>query len=218
MGIETLNHITGIFTAHSVALYSLIALGMIIEGDFVLILAGVAAHLGFVSFGGALTASLVGVAIKSVIGYAIGVRLKRHNIGRGLLHRIECNVVQFLPRIKDKPFWSLLTSKFLYGFVLITYFSLIFIGYIGTPFGVYFAADMVASLIWVLIMLILGYSFSVTALNMTQDIKEFGGLIFLLIVVVFGIQYVYSKIMKKKLATRIAKECINDQSEHTSTS
>jgi membrane-associated protein len=142
--------------------YAIIPFGVVTEGDLTLLFSGIFAHLGTLNFFIILPLALLGAVAKSLIGYYIGLTLNRKYPEHRFLKFIERRVLEYLPHIKEKPFWSLLVSKFLYGFFAINYFVLIFMGYIKANFKKYFLYELISSFIWIIAVVLLGYIFSFT--------------------------------------------------------
>ena len=73
----TLGYIKHFASIHAELAYALIILGVILEGEIVVILAGIFAHLGSINFGFALIATIIGGRVKSILGYGIGYILQK---------------------------------------------------------------------------------------------------------------------------------------------
>ncbi len=99
---------------HLVQRYGLVAvlLGSAIEGDFTLILAGVAAHLGYFPFALAVGAGAIGSFVGDLAWYTLGrVRGPRFRAGglyRRVGHRIEALARRMGPA-------ELIAARFVYG-------------------------------------------------------------------------------------------------------
>ena len=94
---------------------------------------------------------------------------------------IEKKVLGLLPNFKQRPFWSVFLSKFIYG---INHFTLIFSGYVGIRKRTFVEAELLSSIIWVLGFVSLGYFFSSVAFTLGHNIRR-ATIIILLLVLAF---------------------------------
>lgn len=148
----------------------LLIIGVVIEGEFILIIAGILAHLGGLSLFEVLFFGYVGSVLKTITWYMLGGWLKKRYPDSSLLLYIEKKVLAILPRFKQRPFWSIFVSKFIYG---INHFTLIFAGYMNINRKIYFKAEYISSVFWVLGLLMLGFFFSHAAFGISHDIRKF---------------------------------------------
>lgn len=99
---------------HLVLRYGLAAVfvGACVEGDFTLILAGVAAHLGYFPFPLAVAAGAAGSVLGDLAWYALGrVRGPRFRTGR-LYRRLGPRIESLARRLGA---WQLIAARFVYG-------------------------------------------------------------------------------------------------------
>ena len=123
----TISHLRHFVELHADFAYILIFLGVIIEGEIVVIIAGIFANLGSLNVFVAFIATMLGGGAKSVIGYSLGFYLQKHHSGKPIVNQAEHRVNYFLPRFAERPFWSIFLSRFL--ILGLHWFSLIFSGY-----------------------------------------------------------------------------------------
>ncbi len=154
---------------HHVAIFFLILLSVIIEGEVALIVLGILAHTKIIPVEIALTLAVSGAIIKSVLGYLIGKGIKRFVPQNKLFDFIEKRVLIVFPHFTAKPFWSLFFSKFIYG---LNHFTIIFAGYTGSKLRTYVTAEIISSTAWITIMFSIGYFFSKTAFAFSHDLKK----------------------------------------------
>ena len=76
----SINLIRYFIESHAVIIYFIIILGVIIEGEFVVILAGIFSHLGSINPFISLFCVIVGGVTKSFLGYLIGFHLQENHI------------------------------------------------------------------------------------------------------------------------------------------
>lgn len=171
-------------STHEILAYFLLFLGVFIEGEFVLILAGIIVHLGGLNLSWVLGISLLGAYSKSIIWYFLGYFLGNKYPNSRFFKYLEKRVLNFFPHLKEKPFWSIFASKFIYGIPGINHFLLAFVGYMRIKFSYYLKAEFSSSTIWVFLMTLLGYFFSYTALGISREFKNF-----ILIILAFTIGF-----------------------------
>lgn len=172
--------------AHALYAYLLIVLGVILEGEVVVIFAGIFAYLGSLSFFVSLFSVLCGGCIRSCLGYLIGYYIHKHHSHKSLFSKIERRISYFLPNFDKKPFWSIFISRF---FLLgIGWFTLMFSGYKKVPMKTYARAELSSLLVWSVGMMSLGYFFSFTALSISRDIRHVLGIILICFISFFILQ------------------------------
>lgn len=174
---------------HAVIAYLLIVVGMVLEGEMVVILAGVFAHLGGLNVPLVFASAYVGGMLKSTFGYVCGWYIQKKHSKRKLMQRIECRITSFFPSFREKPFWAVFSSRFLiFG---LNWLTLVFSGYMRINIRTFYRAESMSLVPWIALMMSLGYFFSYTALSISRDIKNF-----ILIVIALSIGfYIIQKIV-----------------------
>ncbi len=167
--MDLINALTVLVADHTLVAYLVIFFGIVIEGEFVLIATGILAHVGILPVWLTLFIGFVGAIGKTALGYYIGTVLGKYFPRNLILKYSERKVLSLLPRFREKPFWSIFISKFIYG---INNLTIIFAGYARATFNTYIRAEMLSTLIWTPFIFILGYFFSYTAFSVTRDIKK----------------------------------------------
>lgn len=190
----TINHITDFALLHANFAYLLVFLGVILEGEIVVILAGIFAHLGALNIFMALGATILGGSVKSIIGYSFGSYLQNNHSHLYILGRVERRIHRFLPHFNERPFWSIFLSRFLiFG---IYWFALIFAGYRKTKMNIFIKAEVSSLITWAIVMLSLGYFFSYTAISISRDIRNFVGVILVFFIGFFILEKVIAFFVK----------------------
>lgn len=200
----TLGHIGHFVELHANIAYVLIVIGIIIEGEIVVILAGIFANLGSLNIFVAFIATLIGGGAKSLIGYSIGYYLQKNHSGKPIIKYAEHRVNYFLPRFCERPFWSILVSRFL--ILGLHWFTLLYSGYKKIKIRTFVEAEISSLVMWSISMLGLGYIFSFTALSISRDIRKFISIIFLFFIAYFILEKVIAFLVeiasnKKKVPT-----------------
>ena len=117
------NILNNIVENHQIFAYVVIFLGLIFEGEIILISAGILAHLGALDFGITLFFVLFGGLVKTLLFYRLGEFIHKKWNHTKLMKYIEERVFNFMPHFDRKPFWSIFISKFIMG---VNYLVIIF--------------------------------------------------------------------------------------------
>jgi len=156
---------------HANSFYVLISIGVLLEGEIMVILAGIFSHLESINIVTAFLATLLGCAMKSIIGYNIGYYLNKKHSSNRFLSKAEERIHHFLPNFSKKPFLSIFLSRFL--ILGIYWFSLIYAGYKKINIKTFIRAEISSFIVWSITMLSLGFFFSYAALSISRDIRNF---------------------------------------------
>lgn len=159
--------------------YVILFLAMIVEGEVLLIVAGMLARLKAFDFGDVLWVSFTGVMVGDVLWYGLGILTARSSRFAFLAHYAEKSVHAFLPRFRTRPFRSILLSKFIYG---ANHATLILSGILRVKFSVFIRAEAYASFVWVAIYAVAGFMFGQAALSVTHKAIRFALLAALFVV------------------------------------
>jgi membrane protein DedA with SNARE-associated domain len=174
---------------HAIIIYFIIFVGVLIEGEIVVIFAGIFSYLGSINIFIALVSVVLGGVSKSFIGYFMGHYLYKHHSHRPFMNKIERRISYFLPRFKERPFWSIFVSRF---FILgIGWFTLLYSGFKNIPIKIYAKAESYSLILWSIGILALGYFFGYTALAISRDVRH----VLVIILVFFIAFFVLEKII-----------------------
>jgi membrane protein DedA with SNARE-associated domain len=144
---------------HLILRYGLAAvfLGAGVEGDLTLILAGVAAHLGYFSFPTALAAAVAGGFLADLAWYTLGrVRGPRFRAGR-LYRRVGHRIETLSRRLGGA---ELIAARFVYGTKAA---SMLFWGLHGMSLPRFVLVDAIGCMLGSLVFMGLGYAVSGSA-------------------------------------------------------
>jgi len=186
----SINLIRHFVEAHAVIGYALIIAGILLEGEIVVILAGICAHLGSLNPFIAFLAVIIGGSLKSFFGYSLGFYLQEKHAHQPFLNKIERRISYFLPHFKDRQFSSIFLSRFL--ILGVGWFTLIFSGYKKVPLKTYIKAEASSLFIWAVGFLYLGFFLSLTALSISRDVRNFLGIILVFFVAFFALERIIS--------------------------
>lgn len=164
--------------AHRFIGYLLLFIGMLLEGETILIGAGILVHLRAFDPFDTFAIALSGVIIGDFLWYYVGVYLCDRYGKNKFIEYAKRKILRFFPNFEQKPFWSIFISKFIYG---MNHPTLILSGFARIKFLLFVKASIIASTIWTTAILTLGYFLSYTAINISHDIKIFGFTIALVI-------------------------------------
>jgi len=165
---------------HQILAYGIIFLGLIFEGEVVVITTGILASLGALDFWLSLTLIFSGSFVKTFVLYYIGELLNKKLYHNKFFQYIEKRVLFFMPHFKQKPFWSIFLSKFIMG---TNYLVILFSGYIKISLKTFLKAEIISTIIWAPALLSLGFFFSDMALSYSKEINKFSLAIFFLLVI-----------------------------------
>ena len=179
MHYSFLNPFSLFFTSHILISYCVLFFFVFLEGEIALIIGGIFVHLGILSMPVTIVLAIVAAVLKMFAGYHFGAYLGRRYPDSKFLKYIERKVYYYLPRFKEKPFWSIFLSNVLYG---VNNATLLFSGYAKARFKTYIQAESLSSLIWLGGMFGLGLFFSSEALQISHSFRNFSLLVLLFIV------------------------------------
>jgi membrane protein DedA with SNARE-associated domain len=182
----TLGHIQHFLELHAALAYFIIVLGIIVEGEIIVILAGIGIQLGSLNPFFAFIATVIGGGLKSILGYSLGFYLNKHHSHRAFIQKTERRVNYFLPRFSEKPFWSIFISRFL--IMGMHSFALVFTGYKKIKLEIFAKAEALSLVSWSFVMLGLGYFFSFTALSYSHKLHKFIGILFVFFTLFFFLE------------------------------
>ncbi|MCF7834420.1 MAG: VTT domain-containing protein [Candidatus Pacebacteria bacterium] len=173
--VQFLNHI--IENNHLWA-YLVILLGLIFEGEIVLLATGVFSRLGALDFTTSLIFIFAGSFVKTIACYYIGFYISKKYSDSTFLKYVNKKILCIMPNFKTKPFFSIFISKFIMG---LNYFTLIFSGFNRISLKTYFKAEIISTIIWAPSLLLIGYFFGETALGFSKEMWRFSFISILLI-------------------------------------
>jgi membrane protein DedA with SNARE-associated domain len=153
---------------HLILRYGLAAVfvGAAVEGDLTLILAGVAAHLGYFSFSTALAASVLGGFLGDLAWYSLG-RLRGPRFRAGRLYQRVGHRIEILARRLGAA--ELIASRFVYGTKAA---SMVFWGLHGMSLPRFLLIDAIGCVLGSLVFTGLGYAVSGSATVLLGSVRR----------------------------------------------
>ncbi len=176
----TVKFLTTLVENHQILAYAVIFLGLIFEGEVVVITTGALAYLGALDFTLSLIFIFTGSFVKTFVLYYLGELLNDKFNYSKFFQFIEKRVLYFMPRFEQKPFWSIFLSKFIMG---TNYLVILFSGYKKISLKTFLKAEIISTVIWAPALLSLGYFFSSTAISVSKEIGKFSLVIFGLVII-----------------------------------
>ena len=172
--------------------------GTVLEGELVVVLSAMAAHMGYLSLPLVILVSTLGAVTGDTLFFFLG-----RNYGRVIVARLP-----FVQRQTDRaglfisryPNISIISFRFIYGLKLS---GAILIGMSKVKTVHFLILNLFGSLLWAVSIALIGYTFAATLTYALGNIREFEKLLFGAVVICGCIYYVYKTgitlYQKKKL-------------------
>jgi len=174
--------------------YGLLFFAMIFEGELFLTTVGMIVRLQAFDFATTFFFVLLGVLVGDMFWYWVGMKLKsrypNHRIAVFVINRVK----KYLPGIEKNPFHVIFLSKFIYG---LNHSTLVVLGFLRVPFGHFMRIQFIASFLWSLLFLAVGYIFGSVALAFTHKLKRFILIAVLLLIVIAIIERFIRRLIVK---------------------
>lgn len=187
--MHTIDILTNIVEQYQTLIYLFLFIGLLVEGEFVLIATGILLHIGALNFYFTLYFICLGLFCKTTLGYYLGRLIHSKWNHTKLLKYIEKRVLAVMPHFKRKPFWSIFISKFILG---VNNIVIIFAGYQKINFEKYVKAEFTSTIVWAPALVSLGFFFSYAAFYMSQEIWRFSLIVLILTILFFSIDKLIS--------------------------
>ena len=113
--MHTVQFLTRLVEHQQTLAYAVICVGLVFEGEFILLATGILAHLGALNIWYALIFIFLGVTGKTFLGYYLGRMLHDKWHHTKVMKHITRQVRRFAPHFDKNPFWSIFVSKFIIG-------------------------------------------------------------------------------------------------------
>lgn len=180
---------------HRLLAYLALFFGMFVEGEFLLIVAGILVRNGNLDFFDALFISYLGVFFHDILWWFAGKKFS--DSGRKKILFINVAKYDFLlDKIKERNGFYVFVSKFAWAFNKLVLFSS---GRLKLPFNTLIKYSAPAIFIWTAGFLSFGYFFAHQTGVLKKDVKT--ALIFIsaFLLVIFILEYIFRRILKKPL-------------------
>ncbi len=178
----TIEHIVPFILLHRNIGYVLLFFMMVLEGEVFLIIAATLVHLKAFDIGDVFFISLGGVIIGNALWYYLGIIIGTRGFAKKIVNHAERTILYFLPHFRERPFLSIFISKFIYG---INHAVVIMAGVFKIDFIFFLKAESLASVVWVILQMFVGYFFGYAAIKITNKVSYFA-----LIIGVFVVAFI----------------------------
>lgn len=184
-----IEHFISFVELHRHTGYLVLFLAMVLEGETVLILAGALAQLKAFDIGDVVWISFLGVVLGNMFWYYVGTSLSKRKFAEKMIVKAEKIIQYFLPRFRERPFKSIFFSKFIYGANRATVFMS---GVFKIQFSLFMKAEVLASVVWVLLYASVGYFFGYVAIQITHKATRFAFIVLFFVVVFVLLQRLFA--------------------------
>ena len=180
---------------HRILIYLIIFFGMFVEGEIILILAGILIRGRHgIHFLDAFIVAFVAVMIHDILYWLIGNWLSKTQSKKFLFFNLD-KVKVFFDKFKKVSHVHIFISKFGYS---INRFTLVASGYLEMPLKKFIKYSIPADFIWALVLISLGFWFADSTAILRKDLKIFAISVTILLVAVIIIENLVQKAIKEK--------------------
>lgn len=184
---------------HRVVAYFIIFIGMIIEGEMILVLAGILIKNGNLDFFDTLIISFIGMTVNDIIWWFIGIKLFKTGKKKFLFFNLEkTNGLLKLNNGRNDAY--IFISKFTWAFNKIV---LLRSGYLKTPFKTLMSYSMPATAVWIMTFISLGFFFAHKMEILKRDVKTVLLSITILFLFIMIFEGALQRILKKARDVKI---------------
>ena len=175
-----------------------IFVGAALEGDMVVILSGVAAHLQLLHFPAALATGWLGAVVADCVWYAIGRSRSSQARQTKAYQLVGPRIEELAGRLGAS---EIIIARFLFGTRIA---SMLFWGIHGLPFARFAVLDVIGCAIWASALASLGYAFSGSAAVLIGDVKRVEMWLLVAIVSATIATVVARRLLRRSLVRRAA--------------
>ncbi len=186
--------LTNFSETHRIISYLIIALAILIEGEVVLILAGILSHKGYLDIFNVILFVFAAAIIHDLIYWSIGKKLSASGKKRFLFINLE-KIKEFLEKTKINNGFYIFISKFAWNLNRVV---LIINGYLKTPVKELLRYSVPASLIWSIVFVSIGYIFALETDFLKKDLKTAAFLLMGFIIIIVVLENLLRKIIEKR--------------------
>ena len=173
--------------------YIIVLLGTFLEGETILIMGGFAAHQGYLHLSMVIVAAFAGSLSGDQLYFYLGRRHGQTILAKRPSWQARVDKVEKL--MKRYRVLVILAYRFFYGTRSITPFA---IGLSRTPARLFIPLNILAVLVWSIVISILGFLFGNIAQLVIKDIKQFEHHILLVIAVAGLIGWIIHLLLKPR--------------------
>lgn len=183
--------------AYPLAVYAVLFLGMIIEGDLLIFTAGFLVRLGTLHLWPTFWSIFIGTLVGDSAWFYLGrLDTTRNKILHWLGRMTDVAGQKVDHHVKDRTIRTLFITKFVYG---THHFTLVRAGRLGVPYLKFLKADAIGSFFWVVIVGSIGVLASASLELIRHRLRYLELALLLGIVLYFLLSGLISKLLKKEL-------------------
>lgn len=186
--------LTLFFENHRFISYLIIFVSMFIEGEIVLLLAGVLSHKGYLNIFDVVLVAFIGAIFHDLMYWSIGEKLSRTNKSKFLFINLE-KVKEFLGRLRISNGFYIFISKFAWGLNRII---LVANGYMKMPINKLLRYSIPACFIWSIVLVSLGSIFAFETDILKKDFKTAALFLMGFIIIIITLENLLRKILKNR--------------------
>ena len=148
--------------------YPILLVGTFFEGETIMILGGLAAHLGYLSLGGVIACGFFGTLLGDQLSFFIGRRHSKNLLVRRARWQGRADrVFRLLERHQNL---LIVGFRFFYGFRFVTP---VVIGMSGVSFWRFLVLNLTGAALWAVAVAFAGYYFGRAVESMLGDVKRY---------------------------------------------
>lgn len=182
---------------HRLLSYLIIFLGVLVEGEIVLILAGVLIHKGYLDIFDTIFIAFMAAIIHDLVYWLIGKKIAQTGKKKFLFIDIEKiePILKKLKKLKVGNGLYVIVSKFAFG---LNRGALIATGYLKTPIKELMRYNIPAILIHSIVFISMGYVFAYQADIFKKNLKTAAIFLTLFIVIIIIFENIFRRFIEKK--------------------
>ena len=186
--------ITQFSHTHNILIYFVIFLGMFVEGEAILIFAGVLIKARAINFSDTLIITFIAVIIHDMAYWYIGHMLSKTKRKKILFINLE-KIEKFLEKFKQRSGAYIFVSKFAWT---MNRFVLMANGYFKTALKKLLIYSIPSAFIWTITFLSLGYVFAEKTAILKKDLRIFGLAFAIFLIAIIIVENAFQKVFKKE--------------------
>ena len=186
--------LTNFSETHRILSYLIVFFSIFIEGEVVLLLAGVLSHKGYLDIFDVIMIAFIGAILHDLLYWSIGRKLSKTNKEKFLFVNLE-KLGNFLCRLRVSNGLYIFISKFAWNFNRIV---LMASGYLKVSAKELLRYSIPASLIWSTTLVSMGYIFAFEFDILKKDLKTAGLLLLGFVVGIIVLENLLRKMIERR--------------------
>jgi len=191
--------LTNFSEAHRILSYIIVFLSIFVEGEIVLLIAGVLSNKGLLDISNVIIVASCAAILHDLLFWSLGKKLLKTNKKKIFFVNLE-RVKGFLDKLRLDDGLYIFVSKFAWNLNRII---LVAAGYLKMPIQELLRFSVAASVIWSVTFVSLGYAFASRTDILRTDVKTATIAVSIFIVVVIGLE----NLLKRLIENKTKKSC-----------